>query len=171
MIRCGGRCCAAALRWSMRRRPGTLPESWCWPSQRSRPGRWRWPGSPDSLIEIGASTVVIWELSGTGQERQRRGLSLIGSGFAALACRRHRTHRREPSANSYRPGDRRHRGQPSPGGEQKYRRRRNHSCASICRPDRPANKVSSRRRSQSERNHHNRHVLHSHLVRLGRSSP
>jgi len=27
----------------------------------------------DSLIEIGASTVVIWELSGTGEERQRRG--------------------------------------------------------------------------------------------------
>jgi len=32
----------------------------------------------DSLIEIGASTVVIWELSGTGEERQRRGLHLIG---------------------------------------------------------------------------------------------
>jgi divalent metal cation (Fe/Co/Zn/Cd) transporter len=27
----------------------------------------------DSLIEIGASTVVIWELSGTGEGRQRRG--------------------------------------------------------------------------------------------------
>jgi hypothetical protein len=27
----------------------------------------------DSLIEIGASTVVIWELSGTGEQRQRRG--------------------------------------------------------------------------------------------------
>ena len=27
----------------------------------------------DSLIEIGASTVVIWELSGTGKQRQRRG--------------------------------------------------------------------------------------------------
>jgi divalent metal cation (Fe/Co/Zn/Cd) transporter len=39
----------------------------------------------DSLIEIGASTVVIWELSGTGQERQRRGLRLIGYAFAALA--------------------------------------------------------------------------------------
>jgi divalent metal cation (Fe/Co/Zn/Cd) transporter len=39
----------------------------------------------DSLIEIGASTVVIWELSGTGEERQRRGLRLIGSAFAALA--------------------------------------------------------------------------------------
>jgi divalent metal cation (Fe/Co/Zn/Cd) transporter len=39
----------------------------------------------DSLIEIGASTVVIWELSGTGEERQRRGLRLIGAAFAALA--------------------------------------------------------------------------------------
>ena len=40
----------------------------------------------DSLIEIGASTVVIWELSGTGGERQRRGLRLIGFAFAALAA-------------------------------------------------------------------------------------
>ncbi len=39
----------------------------------------------DSLIEIGASTVVIWELSGTGEQRQRRGLHLIGSAFAAPA--------------------------------------------------------------------------------------
>ena len=40
----------------------------------------------DSLVEIGASTVVIWELSGTGEERQRRGLRLIGYAFAALAA-------------------------------------------------------------------------------------
>lgn len=40
----------------------------------------------DSLIEIGASTVVIWELSGTGEERQRRALRLIGAGFALLAA-------------------------------------------------------------------------------------
>jgi divalent metal cation (Fe/Co/Zn/Cd) transporter len=39
----------------------------------------------DSLIEIGASTVVLWELSGTGEERQRRALRLIGGAFAALA--------------------------------------------------------------------------------------
>ena len=39
----------------------------------------------DSLIEIGASTVVIWELSGSGAERQRRAMRLIGYGFAALA--------------------------------------------------------------------------------------
>jgi len=40
----------------------------------------------DSLIEIGASTVVIWELSGTGEERRRRGLRLIGYAFTALAA-------------------------------------------------------------------------------------
>jgi divalent metal cation (Fe/Co/Zn/Cd) transporter len=40
----------------------------------------------DSLIEIGASIVVIWELSGTGEERQRRGLRLICYAFAALAA-------------------------------------------------------------------------------------
>ncbi len=39
----------------------------------------------DSLIEIGASTVVIWELSGTGEGRQRLGLRLVGAAFAALA--------------------------------------------------------------------------------------
>jgi divalent metal cation (Fe/Co/Zn/Cd) transporter len=39
----------------------------------------------DSLIEIGASTVVVWELSGTGEDRRRRALRLIGVGFALLA--------------------------------------------------------------------------------------
>jgi divalent metal cation (Fe/Co/Zn/Cd) transporter len=39
----------------------------------------------DSLIEIGASVVVVWELSGTGAQRQRRGLRLIGYAFATLA--------------------------------------------------------------------------------------
>jgi divalent metal cation (Fe/Co/Zn/Cd) transporter len=39
----------------------------------------------DSLIEIGASTVVLWELSGTGADRQRRALRLIGNAFLALA--------------------------------------------------------------------------------------
>jgi divalent metal cation (Fe/Co/Zn/Cd) transporter len=39
----------------------------------------------DSLIEIGASVVVIWELSGTGAHRQRVALRLIGGAFAALA--------------------------------------------------------------------------------------
>jgi divalent metal cation (Fe/Co/Zn/Cd) transporter len=39
----------------------------------------------DSLIEIGASVVVIWELSGAGEDRQRRGLRLIGYAFTALA--------------------------------------------------------------------------------------
>ncbi|MEU6775168.1 cation transporter [Streptomyces sp. NPDC046759] len=39
----------------------------------------------DSLIEIGASTVVIWELFGTGEDRRRRALKLIGVGFGLLA--------------------------------------------------------------------------------------
>ena len=40
----------------------------------------------DSLIEIGASIVVVWELSGSRDEaRQRRALRLIGVSFAGLA--------------------------------------------------------------------------------------
>jgi divalent metal cation (Fe/Co/Zn/Cd) transporter len=39
----------------------------------------------DSLIEIGASIVVIWELSGTGEARRRRALRLIGGAFGLLA--------------------------------------------------------------------------------------
>ncbi|OBF60689.1 cation transporter [Mycobacterium sp. 852002-51971_SCH5477799-a] len=38
----------------------------------------------DSLIEIGASLVVIWELSGTGEARRRKALRLIGAAFGAL---------------------------------------------------------------------------------------
>lgn len=40
----------------------------------------------DSLIEIGASTVVLWELSGAGEQRQRRALRLIGVAFIAVAA-------------------------------------------------------------------------------------
>jgi divalent metal cation (Fe/Co/Zn/Cd) transporter len=40
----------------------------------------------DSLIEIGASTGVLWELAGTGEARQRRALRLIGAAFATLAA-------------------------------------------------------------------------------------
>jgi divalent metal cation (Fe/Co/Zn/Cd) transporter len=40
----------------------------------------------DSLIEIGASTVVIWELSGTGDERERRAMRIIGTAFLLLAA-------------------------------------------------------------------------------------
>jgi divalent metal cation (Fe/Co/Zn/Cd) transporter len=40
----------------------------------------------DSLIEVGASTVVLWELSGTGEARRRRGLRLIAAAFLALAA-------------------------------------------------------------------------------------
>ncbi|HWT34343.1 MAG TPA: cation transporter [Microbacterium sp.] len=39
----------------------------------------------DSLIEIGASTVVIWELTGSSERRQRIGLRLIGWAFVLLA--------------------------------------------------------------------------------------
>lgn len=39
----------------------------------------------DSLIEIGASTVVLWELAGTGGRRQRQALRLIAIAFLALA--------------------------------------------------------------------------------------
>jgi divalent metal cation (Fe/Co/Zn/Cd) transporter len=39
----------------------------------------------DSLIEIGASTVVLWELADVSQERQRRAMRLIGFAFVGLA--------------------------------------------------------------------------------------
>ena len=39
----------------------------------------------DSLIEIGASTVVLWELAQVDQDRQRRALRLIGFAFVGLA--------------------------------------------------------------------------------------
>jgi divalent metal cation (Fe/Co/Zn/Cd) transporter len=40
----------------------------------------------DSLIEIAASAVVIWELRGTDHERQRLALRMIGVSFLVLAC-------------------------------------------------------------------------------------
>jgi len=40
----------------------------------------------DSLIEIGASTVVLWELAAAGVERQRRALRFIGVAFVALSA-------------------------------------------------------------------------------------
>jgi divalent metal cation (Fe/Co/Zn/Cd) transporter len=39
----------------------------------------------DSLIEIGASSVVIWELSASSEERRHRALRLIGAAFVLLA--------------------------------------------------------------------------------------
>jgi divalent metal cation (Fe/Co/Zn/Cd) transporter len=39
----------------------------------------------DSLIEIGASTVVIWELRDAADGRERRALRLIGIAFITLA--------------------------------------------------------------------------------------
>ena len=40
----------------------------------------------DSLIEIFASVVVIWELTGSGERRQRLALRLIGVAFVLLAA-------------------------------------------------------------------------------------
>ncbi len=40
----------------------------------------------DSLIEIGASAIVIWELRGIDDRRQPVALRLIGGAFLALAC-------------------------------------------------------------------------------------
>lgn len=39
----------------------------------------------DSLIEIGASTVVLWGLSEVAHRRERRALQMIGGAFVALA--------------------------------------------------------------------------------------
>ena len=39
----------------------------------------------DSLIEIGASTVVLWELAKSSEQRQERGLRLIAFAFIGLA--------------------------------------------------------------------------------------
>lgn len=39
----------------------------------------------DSVIEIGASTVVLWELADTAQSRQHKAMRLIGSAFVALS--------------------------------------------------------------------------------------
>jgi len=39
----------------------------------------------DSLIEIGASTVVLWELADVSHTRQLRALRLVGGAFVALA--------------------------------------------------------------------------------------
>ena len=35
----------------------------------------------DSLLEIGASAIVLWELNGTGGTRQRTGLRLLSVAF------------------------------------------------------------------------------------------
>ncbi len=40
----------------------------------------------DSLIEIGASVVVVWELTGRYESRQQRALRVIGGAFALLAA-------------------------------------------------------------------------------------
>jgi divalent metal cation (Fe/Co/Zn/Cd) transporter len=39
----------------------------------------------DSLIEIVASVVVVWQLTGAGRDREKRALRIIGVAFVALA--------------------------------------------------------------------------------------
>ncbi len=39
----------------------------------------------DSVIEIGASIVVIWELADVAQSRQNRAIRMIGASFVALS--------------------------------------------------------------------------------------
>lgn len=39
----------------------------------------------DSVIEIGASTVVLWELADVAQTRQHKAIRMIGSSFVALS--------------------------------------------------------------------------------------
>ena len=39
----------------------------------------------DSVIEIGASTVVLWELADVAQNRQHKSMRMIGSAFVALS--------------------------------------------------------------------------------------
>ena len=39
----------------------------------------------DSVIEIGASAVVLWELADVAQNRQHRAMRMIGSAFVALS--------------------------------------------------------------------------------------
>lgn len=40
----------------------------------------------DSLIEIGASTVVLWELADVAEKRRKRAMRLIGFAFVGLAA-------------------------------------------------------------------------------------
>ena len=40
----------------------------------------------DSLIEVFAATVVIWQLQGASEEREHRALQLIGASFFVLAA-------------------------------------------------------------------------------------
>jgi divalent metal cation (Fe/Co/Zn/Cd) transporter len=39
----------------------------------------------DSVVEIGASTVVLWQLRGVGKRRERRALRVIAASFIVLA--------------------------------------------------------------------------------------
>ena len=57
----------------------------CWPSPPCKPVVALAGFGLDSLIEIGASTVVLWELADVSQERQHRAMRFIGIAFICLA--------------------------------------------------------------------------------------
>lgn len=40
----------------------------------------------DSVVEVSAALVVLWQFLGIGEERERRALRLIGGSFFALAA-------------------------------------------------------------------------------------
>ena len=84
--RTGASCWPGAGYWNWPRSHGTSWASSSSPSRRYLPRSVALAGfGLDSLIEIGASTVVLWELSAVEELRQRRALHLIGAGFVALA--------------------------------------------------------------------------------------
>jgi polar amino acid transport system ATP-binding protein len=75
-----GPCCAGVSPWCTPRWAGTLPGIVVLAIAAISAGSVALAGfGLDSPIEIGASVVVIWELSGTGLRRQRRALRLTGS--------------------------------------------------------------------------------------------
>jgi divalent metal cation (Fe/Co/Zn/Cd) transporter len=79
VIRRGVRLEGATLAWNV---AGVMVLAWC--ALRARSVALAGFGL-DSLIEILASIVVVWELRGDDLERSRRSLRLIGVSFAVVA--------------------------------------------------------------------------------------
>jgi hypothetical protein len=78
--------CAVVASSKQPRSVGMSSVSLCWPVQPSWPDPWRLVGfGLDSLNEMGASTVVYWELVGSDPQRQHRAMRLIGIAFVGLA--------------------------------------------------------------------------------------
>jgi hypothetical protein len=80
-------CAGAGCGWSTRRSVGTSSAPCSCSPRLSWPGRLRWPGfGLDSLIEIVASLVVVWQLQEMqAVERELRALRIIGVAFLLLA--------------------------------------------------------------------------------------